>query len=185
MTRSLTVCVARLTGSHKAESQAQLQRHRNIRATLNKQRQVIDEHKAQIEQDWNTLVGPLAIDTELRTPAELCAWLRQRDQVVQLVDKVEEIRQSLEPVEHTYNTKLAAVSRILAEMGEPLSATNLDLADILDRSEVLIKRHDELTQKHTKLETKLATARSELTVAKLSLQTAMPSWPPGKPSGLR
>ena len=46
-------------------------------------------------------------------------------------------------------------------MGEPLSAPNLDLAEMLEQAEALIKRHDDLSQKRTKLETKLATAQSE------------------------
>jgi uncharacterized protein YhaN len=158
--------------AHKAEALAQFHRHRTTRATLNEEARVLDEHKAQIEHDWNALVDPLEIKTELRTPAELRAWLRQREHAIQLIEKVEEIRQTLEPLEQSFNTKRATISRILAEMGEPPSAPNLDLADILDRSDELVKRHDDLTQRRTKLETKVATARSELTAAELSLQAA-------------
>ena len=57
-------------------------------------------------------------------------------------------------------------------MGEPLSATDSDLADVLEQAEAVIKRHDDLSQRRGKLETKLATARAERATAELSLQTA-------------
>ena len=66
---------------------------------------VLDDRQARIERDWNALVGPLAIEAESRTPAELRAWLRQREEVVQLLEKAEEIRQSLEPLEQTFTHK--------------------------------------------------------------------------------
>ena len=56
------------------------------------------------QRDWNALIGPLALKVELTTTTELRAWLRQREQVVQLLEKAEEIRQTLIPLEHTSNT---------------------------------------------------------------------------------
>ena len=61
----------------------------------------------------------------------------------------------------TFNTKRAAISQSLSEMGEPLSTTDSDLAEVLEQAEAVIKRHDDLSQKRAKLETKLATARAE------------------------
>ena len=109
---------------------------------------------------------------ELRTPAELRGWLRQREDVVQLLEKVEEIRQSLEPLEQTFNTKRAGICRILDEMGVTLSTPDFSLAEVLEQAEAMIKRHDDLLQRRVKLETKLATARTERATAELSLRTA-------------
>ncbi|HKI21585.1 MAG TPA: hypothetical protein VKA15_27065, partial [Isosphaeraceae bacterium] len=134
--------------------------------------QVLNDRQAHIDREWNALVGPLGIEDQARTPAELRAWLRQREEVVQLLEKVEEARQSLEPLEQTFNKQRAAMSRALDEVGEPLSTTDSDLAEMLERAEALIKRHDDLSQRRAKLETKLATAQAERATAELSLQSA-------------
>ena len=132
----------------------------------------LDLRQARIDRDWNELVAPLAIEAESRTPAELRAWLRQHEVVVQLLEKAEELRQTLEPLEQTFCTKRAAISRILNEMGEPLSTTDSDLAEVLEQAEAVIKRHDDLSKRRANLETKLATARAERATAELSLRTA-------------
>jgi uncharacterized protein YhaN len=158
--------------AHKAESMAQLNRHRTACAAIKDECQVLDDRTAGIDRDWTALVGPLAIEAESRTPAELRAWLRLREEVVKHLEKVEEIRQSLEPLEQTFCTRRAAISRTLNEMGEPLSTTDADLAEVLEHAEAIIKRHDDLSQKRGKLEAKLATARAERATAELSLRTA-------------
>jgi uncharacterized protein YhaN len=158
--------------AHKAESLAQLKQHRVTHAELVDEGKSLDDHQARLKSEWNTLVGPLLIEAELRTPAELRAWLRQREQAVQLLEKVEEIRQNLEPLEQTFQTKLAAIRRILDQMGEPISTANLELNDVLEQADALINRHDNLSRKRTQFETKLATARTELANSELSLQTA-------------
>ncbi len=158
--------------AHKAESLAQLNRHRTTREGLEREGQLLNDRQASIDREWNALVGPLGIDDQARTPAELRAWLRQREEVVQLLEKVEEHRQSLEPLEQTFNKQRAAMSRAMDEVGEPLSTTDSDLAEMLEKAEALIKRHDDLSQRRAKLETKLATAQAERATAELSLQTA-------------
>ena len=133
--------------AHKAESLAQIHRHRTTRANLIEQGQVLDDRQAAgWSCEWNTLVSPQAIQTELRTPTELRAWLRQREQAVQLLEKVEEIRRNLEPLEQTFTTKLAAIRQILDEMGEPISRSHVELNDLLEEADAVINRHDNLTQ---------------------------------------
>ena len=46
--------------AHKAESLAQLNRHRNLRAALSDECRVLDDRQAGISRDWTALVGPLA-----------------------------------------------------------------------------------------------------------------------------
>jgi uncharacterized protein YhaN len=158
--------------AHKAESLAQLSRHRIAHAELIDEGNLLNDRQAGMEREWNTLVGPLLIEVELRTPAELRGWLRQREQAVQLLEKVEEISRNLEPLEQTFKTKLAAIRQILDEMGEPISRSHVELNDLLEEADAVINRHDNLAQKRAKLETKLATARTELAAAELSLRTA-------------
>lgn len=158
--------------AQKAELLAQLKRHRATRATLVEEGRELDERHAAFQRDWNTLVRPLALEVELTTTTELRAWLRHREQVVQLVEKAEEIRQTLLPLEHTLSAKRDAISRILNELGEPPSGPSAELADVLEHGEAVVKRNDELIQKRVKLETRLATARTELATAELSVQTA-------------
>ena len=107
-----------------------------------------------------------------RTPAELCAWLRQRDEVVQLLDKVEDVCQRLEPLEHAFDTHRPALVRGLTEAGENVSRADSGLADVLEQAEAVLKRNDELTQRRAQLENKLATAQADRATAELSLETA-------------
>ena len=158
--------------AHKAESLAQLNRHRTTREGLEREDQLLNERQAHIDREWNALVGPLDLEDQARTPAELRAWLRQREEVVQLLEKLEEHRQSLEPLEQTFNKQRAAMSRAMDEVGEPFSTTDSDLAEMLEKAEALIKRHDDLSQRRAKLDTKRTTAEAERATAKLSLQTA-------------
>ena len=170
--------------AHKAESLAQLNRHRTTRATLVDEGQALDDRQARIERDWNALVGPLAIETELRTPAELRAWLRQREEVVQLLEKVEEIRQNLEPLEQTFNTKRAAISRILDEMGEPLSThgprpgrgTGAGRGGDQAARRPVPKAHEAGNQARDGPEPSGPPPSSRS-------RRPRPSWPPGEPSG--
>ena len=76
--------------AHKAESLAQLNRHRATHAALKDEARILNDRQAGIDRAWNALVGPLAIEAESRTPAELHAWLRRREEVVQFLEKVEE-----------------------------------------------------------------------------------------------
>ena len=131
--------------AQKAELLAQLTRHRATHAELDRDRRSLDECQARIQGDWKTLVGPLAIDAESKTPAELRAWLRQREDVVQLFQKADEARQSFTPLEQTYDAKRAALSRALDEFGEAFATKNSDLAELLEHSESVIKRYDDLS----------------------------------------
>jgi uncharacterized protein YhaN len=158
--------------AHKAEALAQLDRHRSIRAALLDKRLAVDARRARLDRDWNAVVGPLAIDAQTRSPAELRAWLRQREEVVQLLEKVEEIRQSIEPLEHAFSVHRPALIRALVDVGERIAQADSDLAQMLEQAEAVLKRHDDLSQKRAKLETKLATAGAERATAELSLQTA-------------
>jgi uncharacterized protein YhaN len=157
--------------AQKAESLAQLNRHRTERVALEDEARSLNEHQARVDREWNTLVAPLAIEAQSKTPAELRAWLHQRTEVVQLFEGVDELRQTLEPLEQTFNSRRASLSRAMDELGEQLSTSDCDLAELLEKAEAVIKRHDDLSQKRANLETKLATARAERATSELSLGT--------------
>ncbi len=158
--------------AHKAESLAQLNQHRITRKALVDEVQALNDRQTRLDREWNALVGPLAIVAQSNTPAELRAWLRQREEVVQLFEKAEELRQSLEPLDLAFNTHRPALIRSLDEIGERLASAECDLSDVLNQADAALKRHDDMSQKRAKLETKLATAQAERAAAELSLQTA-------------
>ncbi len=165
--------------ARKAEWRAQLDQHRGLHTTLEHDRRQIEDRRASLDREWTTLIGPLGIATPAQTPAELRAWLRRREEVLQLLEKRDEAHQNVEPLEHEMTRQCGTVIKAQAEIGEPVSATDTDLSDLLDQAELTIKRQDDLVQKRTKLETKLAAARSERSTAQLSLQvaeTAMKDW---------
>jgi uncharacterized protein YhaN len=165
--------------ARKAEWLAQLGQHRDRRAAIAQEGRMLDDRRASIDQDWNALVGPLGVAAEARTPVELRAWLRRREDVLQLLEKREEARQGVEPLEHAFAAQRAAVTLAMDEVGETSATPGHHLADVLDQAEAAIKRQDDLVQKRSKLETKLAAARTERATAQLSLQeaeTALDDW---------
>ena len=158
--------------ARKAEWLAQLDQHRGRKRALEQEGRRIDEQRAGLDRDWKALVDPLGVEAESRTPVELRAWLRRRDEVVLLFEKADEARQGVEPLKDALDVQREAVTRAMDEVGEPPSKSRIDLAELLDQAEAAIKGQDDLSQKRAKLETKLTAARAERTTAQLSLQAA-------------
>jgi len=158
--------------ARKAELLAQLGHHRASGAALLQESRRLEDLHAHAQSDWNTLVHPLGLEALARTPAELRAWLRRREDLLQLLEKVEEARQGVEPLDRAFATHRAAVSRALDELGEAPSTSGGNLTEGLEYAEAAIKRHDDLVKKRAELENKLTDARSERTTARLSLHAA-------------
>ncbi len=165
--------------ARKAEWLAHLGQHQQRRVAIEREVHLLDDRCASIDRDWNALVAPLGIEAEARTPVELRAWLRRREDILLLLEKREEARQVVEPLEHAFAAQRGAVALAMGEAGEPLATSSSDLAELLDQADAAIKRQDDLVQKRSKLETKLASARGELSTARLSLreaETALDAW---------
>jgi uncharacterized protein YhaN len=165
--------------ARRAEWLAQLDQHRDLRAALAQENRLLDDRRASLDRDWKARTDPLGVAVEARTPAQLRAWLRRREDVLQLLEKLEEARQNVEPLEHASSMHRAAVGRALDDVGELSATSGSDLAEVLEQAEVAIKRRDDLAQKRSKRETKLAAARTERATAQLSLQaaeTALDAW---------
>jgi uncharacterized protein YhaN len=159
--------------ARKAESLAQLNRHRTARVALTDELRLIDERLSRLEREWHALCVPLGITAETRTPAELRAWLRQREVVVGLLERTDEARQVLEPLERAFQSHRTALIEALDDAGEAPSRAGHGLSDLLAQAETVVKRHDDLTHRRAKLENTLAAAQAERTNAELSLQTAL------------
>jgi uncharacterized protein YhaN len=165
--------------AQEAEWQAQLAQHCGSRETIESEGRRLAERRDSLEQEWNAMIVPLGIASQAGTPAELRAWLRRREDVLQLVEKRDEARQALEPLDHEMARQCTTVSKALAEIGEPVSASGSELSESLDQAESIIKWQHDLAQKRSKLETKLAAARGERDETRLSLQaaeTALEDW---------
>ncbi|MFI5454470.1 MAG: AAA family ATPase [Isosphaerales bacterium] len=158
--------------ARKAELLAQLGQHRASRSSLQEDSRLIEDLHAHTQRDWNLVVVPLGLEAEARTPAELRAWLRRREDLLLLLEKVEEARQGVESLDCVFAKHHSAVRRAQDEVGEASSTSSCDLAESLEQAETAIKRQDDLAQKRAKLEAKLADARSERANARLSLQAA-------------
>ncbi|MGO9463460.1 MAG: AAA family ATPase [Isosphaeraceae bacterium] len=158
--------------ARKAEVLASLHRHQAARHASETDVKQLDHQERDLQLEWAKLVEPLGIMTQCQTPAELRAWARSRDEVIQLLEKVEEARQDVEPLEQAFETHQVALKRFTADLGELPSASDCDLAGLLDRAETIIKQQDDLIQKRSKLETKRDGVRSELAAAQLSLREA-------------
>jgi uncharacterized protein YhaN len=158
--------------AHKAELQVQLLQHRATRTRFQQDSKLLEDQRVHSQTDWNTLVGPLGLEAEAQTPTELRAWLRRREDVLQLLEKATEARQSVKALEEQSTSHRAAVTRALGETGNCAPAAGRDLAPLLEQVELVIKREDDLTRKRADLEAKLADVRSERTNAQLSLRAA-------------
>ncbi len=153
----------------KSEWLAQLDRHRAACEDLDRDRRQLDECQACLDAEWDALIGPLGV--RARTPTELRAWLRRRDEVVQLIEKVQEARQAVEPLEQIHDSHRTALSCALEDLGELSLPSHRGLAEWLEHAEALCTRMDESVQRRAKLESKLADACAELANTRLSLQT--------------
>lgn len=158
--------------ARKAEELASLERQEAGRKALQEQLKSLDGRERDLQREWAALAEPLGIATQSRTPAELRAWSRRRDEVVQLVEKVEEARQATEPLEQALETHCNLLRRAMPDPDGTNRLAECNLAGLLDHAEALIKRHDELIEKRSKLEARCETARTELAAMRLSLEDA-------------
>ena len=158
--------------AHKAEAQFQLTKLRASRAALEQEQRQLAETKAAIERDWATLISPLALGAEARTPAQLRAWLLQRDVVVATLKRADQERQSLQKLDQQMQTHLATLSRVWDEAWGPSPSACPNLAEALEHCERFVEHQEDLAKKTNKLETQLESERAELATAQLELQTS-------------
>ncbi len=151
---------------------AALEKHRATQAALEHEVRVLDDLQAAIERDWDRLVAPLGISALTPGVTELRAWLRRREDVVQLFELVEEARHSVAPLDELLEHHRRALSQALEPLCIPCAAASPALAGSLEMAEALIKEQDDLVQRRIRLETKLADLRAEQANARLSLQSA-------------
>ena len=85
--------------ARKAELQAALERDRANCAGLEHDLEILDDRQTVLEEEWKALVVPLGGMAQRWTPNELRAWLRGREEIVKLLEKMEEARQEVEPLE--------------------------------------------------------------------------------------
>ena len=98
--------------ARKAELQAALERHRASCAELEHDSKLLEDRHTVLEEEWKALVAPLGINARRWTPAELRAWLRRREDVVKLLEKVEEASvEGVEPLEQAAASHRAALQQ--------------------------------------------------------------------------
>ena len=96
----------------------------------------------------------------------------EREEVVKLLEKAEDIGQSVETLERAFASARGTLHKAFEPLANRPKIDDLDLAESLDLAEEMIKRQDELAQKRARLESTLAAARTEQAGARLSLQSA-------------
>jgi uncharacterized protein YhaN len=160
--------------ARKAELIAQLGQHRAARTKLQKDSELLEGQCVQTRTEWNTVISPLGLEVQVQTPAELRAWLRRRDDLLQLRENVMAARQSAEMPLQASNAHRAAVNQALLKLGKPgpESKSDCPLAELLEYAELVIKAQEDLARKRAILETKLADVRSEHASARQSLQAS-------------
>jgi uncharacterized protein YhaN len=158
--------------ARKAELDGTLKRHRANCAELEHDFKLLDDRQIALDDEWKTTVASVGINTRPWTPPELRAWLRKREEVVNLLEKAEDIRQGVEPLEQALASHRGTLHTAFNPLSNQPMTDDLDLAESLDLAEALIKRQDELVQKRARIESTLGVARAEQAGARLSLQSA-------------
>jgi uncharacterized protein YhaN len=158
--------------ARKAEELASLERHRAVTRALEEDERQLAQQETELQSDWATLIEPLGIGLHAMSAAELRAWARSRDELLLLLEKAEEARQLVEPLDRAFDTQSAALKQVMQRFGDLPGAATSGLAGLLDRADALINRQDDLAEKRSNLETKREGARAELTAAELKLKTA-------------
>ena len=101
--------------TRKTEWLSQLDRHRAARAAQHQDRASRSDRLDALRAEWTAMVGPL--DIPAATPAELRAWLRRRDEVVQLAVQAHAAQQVLEPLDQSRGDHRKALERCRGRAG--------------------------------------------------------------------
>ena len=168
----MTACADADRVARKIELEATLSRHRANCAELDHQLKQLDDLQIVLEEEWKAVIASLGINGKRWTLSELRVWLRGREEVVKLLEKAEDIRQSVETLERAFVSARGTLHGALDPLPSRPKIDDLDLAESLDLAEEMIKQQDELAQKRARLESTLVASRNEQAGARLSLQSA-------------
>ncbi len=153
--------------ARKAQWISEIQHHREAIQSLDGDLSEVDQERQRIEADWKTLTSFLKIPTG-RSVGEVRAWLRDRDQVVQLAEKVQEVRDQLGPIEAARTSSINALQIALGER----AGGSTTLADCIEHAEDLILEADRIIKRRDGLEAAIKAANAELATAQHSRKAA-------------
>ena len=146
--------------TRKTEWLSQLDRYRVSRAAHVQARDQAAARLASLRGEWTGTAGPLGVPAA--TPAELRAWLRRRDEVVQLAVQARADQQALEPLEQSRVDHGRALRRALLALGESLPDEDGRISDVLARADEVLEREDKSARNREKLRSQADEARAEL-----------------------
>src|SRR5262249_39253925 len=118
--------------ARKAEWLSQLDRLAGSRAGRTHDRERAEGRLSALRADWSAATANLGVAAT--TPGELRAWLRRRDEIVQLAAQARDARQALEPLERTRDDHCGALERLLSDRGDS-AAVNGRLAGPLAQAQ--------------------------------------------------
>jgi uncharacterized protein YhaN len=146
--------------TRKTEWLSQIDRHRALREVRTRERETADASLVSLLDEWAAAVDPLGVPAA--TPAELRAWLRRRDEIVQHAIQARAARQALESLEQASTEHRNAIERALVEQGESPTDRNVRLADMLALAEDVLDREDKAARNREKLKSQAEEARADL-----------------------
>lgn len=155
--------------ARKAEWLAQLEGHRNTREGLARGRRETELLRDRRREGWAMLVAPLGVPME--SPPELRAWIRLRNEVVQLAEQARLARQARDALDQSRTEHRTALVRALGGLGTPSPEPAESLAALLDRAESVLEQEERSSQRRQDLERQSADLEVALTRDRLRLQT--------------
>jgi uncharacterized protein YhaN len=163
--------------ARKTEWLSQLDSRRNARAAQHQDRASGAGRLNALRAEWTALVGPLAISAA--TPAELRAWLRRRDEVVQLALQARAAGQMLEPLDQSRSDHRKALEQAALALGESLPRDDGRLAGWLVWAEDVVEREEKSARAREKHRSQADDARNDLIREQLTLKSVeddLASW---------
>ena len=156
--------------TRKTEWLSQLDRRRVARAAHHRDRASRSDRLTALHAEWVAMVGPL--DIPAATPAELRAWLRRRDDVVQLAVQARAAQHVLEPLEQSRGDHRKALERAAIALGESLPEDDGRLSGWLAWAEDVVEREDKSARTRDKHRSQADDARGDLIREQLGLKAA-------------
>jgi len=146
--------------ARKAEWLAQLQTHKTASLECEHARARVEASRNEWRVEWTQLVGALGI--EVPHPVELRAWLRAREQVVQLATRARDASAECAELERLIADHLTALRLELQALGVSPSDAEAELAVWLDRAESVLEQEEQVVRRHEALGRRWETVKDDL-----------------------
>jgi uncharacterized protein YhaN len=150
--------------ARKAGWLSEIRKYHEERIDLERELAKLEGEQAGLDADWAAVIGFLE-NPARRSIAEVRAWLRDRQEILRLAEKVDEARDSFEAIESARVDALRAIRVRMGESETPSPGPLDRLSEAIDRAESLIQDAESLVKCRDSLVSAIETAKTERAAA--------------------